>query len=186
MEELASVHHAPLVTKEVAGRSVPAYDLPAHDSRELEAEPCRPRLHRRPRKVRRALRSLGDPARRSPIAAEGLSLLPRRRALGLGARVARGSGTSSPACTSPAWPSSATACSLASTSASALKRRYLLKREGAARGAAPLCHAIGLLTCSSRIHGNVPRVPAGAGSVYVAGDRLARHAVHRLRRVRVA
>jgi hypothetical protein len=40
LEELASVHHAPLVTKEVAGRSVPAYDLAATILAELEASPA--------------------------------------------------------------------------------------------------------------------------------------------------
>jgi hypothetical protein len=39
-EELASVHHAPLVTKEVAGRSVPAYDLAATILVELQASPA--------------------------------------------------------------------------------------------------------------------------------------------------
>lgn len=37
LEELASVHHAPLVAKEVAGRSVPTYDLAATILAELEA-----------------------------------------------------------------------------------------------------------------------------------------------------
>lgn len=39
-EELASVHHAPLVTNEVAGRSVPAYDLAATILAELQASPA--------------------------------------------------------------------------------------------------------------------------------------------------
>jgi predicted O-methyltransferase YrrM len=37
--ELASIHHAPLVRSEVAGRAVNAYDLSAATLRELEAEP---------------------------------------------------------------------------------------------------------------------------------------------------
>ena len=38
--EVASIHHAPLVGKDVAGRSVNAYDLPAEALAELEAEPA--------------------------------------------------------------------------------------------------------------------------------------------------
>jgi predicted O-methyltransferase YrrM len=40
LEELASVHHAPLVTKEVAGRSVPTYDLAATILAELSTTPA--------------------------------------------------------------------------------------------------------------------------------------------------
>lgn len=40
LEELASVHHAPLVTQEVAGRSVPGYNLAATILAELEANPA--------------------------------------------------------------------------------------------------------------------------------------------------
>jgi Methyltransferase domain len=39
LDGLASVHHAPLVKKEVASRTVNAYDLPAATLAELEAEP---------------------------------------------------------------------------------------------------------------------------------------------------
>jgi predicted O-methyltransferase YrrM len=40
LRELAYVHHGPLVRKEVAGRSVNAYDVPAQVLVELEAEPA--------------------------------------------------------------------------------------------------------------------------------------------------
>jgi hypothetical protein len=40
LDEIASIHHAPLVRKDVAGRSVNAYDLPAGILTELEAEPA--------------------------------------------------------------------------------------------------------------------------------------------------
>jgi hypothetical protein len=40
LDEVAAINHAPLVRKEVAGRSVNAYDLPAVVLAELEAEPA--------------------------------------------------------------------------------------------------------------------------------------------------
>jgi hypothetical protein len=40
LDELTSVHHAPLVPKEIAGRSVNAYDLPQEALAELQAEPA--------------------------------------------------------------------------------------------------------------------------------------------------
>jgi predicted O-methyltransferase YrrM len=39
-DEIVSIHHAPLVRKDVAGRSVNAYDLPAEALAELETKPA--------------------------------------------------------------------------------------------------------------------------------------------------
>ena len=40
LDEFAAIHHAPLVRRNVAGRSINAYDLPADVLAELEAEPA--------------------------------------------------------------------------------------------------------------------------------------------------
>lgn len=40
LDEAVSIHHAPLVPKQVAGRSVNAYDLPAEALAELESKPA--------------------------------------------------------------------------------------------------------------------------------------------------
>ena len=87
LDEIASIHHAPLVRKDVAGRSVNAYDLPAGILTELDAKPADLVFIDGPGGRRAAAFRAGRSSHRAAPAPRRLPLLSRRRALGLRSRI---------------------------------------------------------------------------------------------------